>query len=127
MATTETETMTTAQAEAAAADAILEAAAKPKAKPRGRAKAKAQPKAAAKAPATKSGVSGRDAVAKVLADGQPRKTAEITSAAVKLVRPPMTGKTPEATLSALLYTQAKRDDGLVILTGKGEFKLRPQA
>jgi HB1, ASXL, restriction endonuclease HTH domain len=74
-------------------------------------------------PATR--VSGRDAVAKVLADGQERTAKEITSAAVKLVRPAMTGKTPEATLGALLYTQAKKDDGLVERTGKGTFRLRP--
>lgn len=74
-------------------------------------------------------VTGRDAIAKVLADGQPRPAKEITAAAVKLVRPAMTGKTPEATLGALLYTQAKRADGLVTKTGSGRattFTLRPK-
>lgn len=71
-------------------------------------------------------VTGRDAIAKVLADGQSHPAGEITAAAVKLVRPAMAGKTPQATLSAFLYTQAKKPDGLVVRTGKGEFQLRPQ-
>ena len=73
-------------------------------------------------------VSGREAVAKVLADGKPRPAGEITAAAVKLIRPKPTGKTPEATLGALLYTQAKKPDGFVIRRGEGRkttFRLRP--
>lgn len=101
---------------------------KPAAKKNARTEATKSTIRAARKPAASSSarVSGRDAVAKVLADGKPRKTKEITAAAVKLVRPAMTGKTPEATLSALLYTQAKRPDGLVVRTKQpGEFKLRP--
>lgn len=72
-------------------------------------------------------VSGRQALEKVLADGKPAKVGDITAAAVKLVRPPMKGKTPQATLSAQLYTQAKRPDGLVVRTkNPGEFKLNPK-
>jgi len=87
-------------------------------------------KAAAAKPAASSAkrVSGRDAVAKVLADGKPQKAKDITAAAVKLVRPKMTGKTPEATLGALLYTEAKKKGGLVVKAGAGRdttFRLRP--
>jgi hypothetical protein len=71
-------------------------------------------------------VTGRQAIAKVLADGQPRPAKEITAAAVKLIRPVSKGKTPEATLGAFLYTQAKKPDGLVEQTGRGEFRLRPE-
>ena len=38
----------------------------------------------------------------------------------------MKGKTPEATLSAALYTEAKKPDGAVILVGRGMMKARPQ-
>lgn len=80
----------------------------------------------AKRASTKGRVTGSQAILKVLADGKPRKTKEITSEAVKLVRPKMGGKTPEATLGAWLYTQAKKKDGAVVRTKKpGEFKLRP--
>jgi ribosomal protein S7 len=73
----------------------------------------------------KQAITGRQAVARVMADGKPRKAKEITSEAVKLVTN-MTGKTPEATLAALLYTEAKKKNGLVVKTRKkGEFKLRP--
>jgi hypothetical protein len=93
-------------------------------KPRGRKKAAAKP-----APAKGKGkLTGRQAVAKVLADGQPRKAGEITAAAVKLTA--MAGKTPQATLGALLYTEAKKPDGLVTRTGTGRettFALRATA
>ena len=38
----------------------------------------------------------------------------------------MKGKTPAATLSAALYTEAKKPDGAVILVGRGMMKARPQ-
>jgi hypothetical protein len=37
----------------------------------------------------------------------------------------MKGRTPEASLSALLAVEAKRPDGFVIRTAPGTFKLRP--
>jgi hypothetical protein len=36
------------------------------------------------------------------------------------------GKTPDATLSAALYTEAKKKDGAVILVERGMMKARPQ-
>jgi hypothetical protein len=87
---------------------------------------KASTSSSRRQPAKAARVTGRDAVRKVLADGQPRKTAEITAAAVKLIRPKPEGKTPEATVSALLYVQAKKG-GFVEATGRGEFRLRPIA
>jgi hypothetical protein len=36
------------------------------------------------------------------------------------------GQTPGQTIYSVLYSQAKREDGLVIQTGKGEFKLNPK-
>jgi hypothetical protein len=38
----------------------------------------------------------------------------------------MKGKTPEATLSAALYTEAKKKDGAVVLVERGVMKARPQ-
>jgi hypothetical protein len=71
-------------------------------------------------------VTGSQAILHVLADGKPRKAKDITSEAVKLVKPAMAGKTPEATLGAWLYTQAKKPTGAVVRTkNPGEFKLRP--
>ncbi len=104
MATNQTETTTSPED----VDAAIARAAKLGPEAAEAEAAKHKPKPAAK-PAKR--VSGRDAVAKVLADGKPRKAKEITAAAVKLVKPAMKGKTPEATLASLLYT--------------GEFKLRP--
>ena len=68
-------------------------------------------------------VTGREAIAIVLADGMPMKSRDICAAAAKLVT--MKGKTPEASLSALLAVQAKKPEGLVIRTAPGTFKLRP--
>jgi hypothetical protein len=72
---------------------------------------------------TKTRVSGREAIEKVLADGQPRPLREITDEALKLATG-MNGKTPAATLAAWLYTQAKKSDGVVELVAKGQFRLR---
>jgi len=38
----------------------------------------------------------------------------------------MKGKTPEATISAALYTEAKKKDGAVMLVERGVMKARPQ-
>jgi hypothetical protein len=86
-----------------------------------------KPKAAAKKPAGPKKGSARAAVAKVLADGQPRSSKEITAAAAKLATG-LTGKTPEASLRALLSTEAKKADGLVEPgPDKGTYRLRPTA
>jgi len=36
------------------------------------------------------------------------------------------GRTPGATLSAALYTEAKKPDGAIVLSGRGKVKARPQ-
>jgi hypothetical protein len=69
-------------------------------------------------------ITGREAIKQVLADGKPRKAKAITVEAQELAQ--LQGKTPLATLSALLYVEAKKSDGLFVRTkNKGEFKLRP--
>jgi HB1, ASXL, restriction endonuclease HTH domain len=74
-------------------------------------------------PSTK--ISGRQAIQQVLADGKPRKAKAIVTAAAEIATG-LKGKTPEATLSAMLYVEAKKPDGIVVHTkNKGEFKLRP--
>ena len=55
---------------------------------------------------------------------RPMKVREIIAAAVPLSR--LAGKTPGQVIYSVLYTEAKRDDGLVVQTGKGEFKLNPK-
>ena len=70
----------------------------------------------------KTKITGREAITIVLADGKPQKSKAICAAAAKLVT--MKGKTPEASLSALLAVQAKKPDGFVIRTAPGTFKLR---
>ena len=52
----------------------------------------------------------QEAVAKVLANGQPRTTKDITARAAKIATG-LKGKTPEASLSAFLYTEAKKPGG----------------
>jgi hypothetical protein len=72
-------------------------------------------------------VSGSQAILQVLADGKPRKAGDITAAAIPLVKPPLAGKTPHATLAHWLYFEAKKPGGAVVKTrNKGEFKLRPR-
>jgi hypothetical protein len=38
----------------------------------------------------------------------------------------LAGATPGQTFYSVLYSEAKRDDGLVVQTGRGEFKLNPK-
>jgi hypothetical protein len=37
------------------------------------------------------------------------------------------GKTPAQTFYSVLYSESKKADGLVVQTGKGEFRLKPEA
>ncbi len=75
--------------------------------------------------ATKIRITGKLAVAQVLADGKPKKSKVICAEAAAIATE-LKGRTPEATLSALLATEAKKADGLVVRTKPGEFKLRPK-
>lgn len=70
-------------------------------------------------------MTGKEAIEQVLTGKRkPMPAKDITAAAQEIAQ--LGGKTPEATLAAILYTQAKRDDGLVLKTGRGEFKLNPK-
>jgi hypothetical protein len=95
-------------------------AAKPKA---AKARRSSSSSAPAKAAKPKAHVTGPQALERVLADGRPRPVAEITAAAAKIATG-LTGRTPEATLSAQLYTAAKAG-GFVELIDRGTFRLRP--
>jgi len=72
--------------------------------------------------------SGKTAAIEVLRRSRkPLPVKEVVAAA--LADPEVTGmkgKTPAATLSAALYTEAKKPDGAVILVGRGMMKARPQ-
>ena len=70
-------------------------------------------------------VSTRQAVEQVLTGRRkPMRVPAIIEAAVPISRPG--GKTPGQTIYSLLYAESKRDDGLVVQTGSGEFKLNPK-
>jgi hypothetical protein len=55
---------------------------------------------------------------------RPMKVREIIDGAVPVSR--LAGKTPGQVIYSVLYTEAKRDDGLVVQTGRGEFTLNPK-
>jgi acyl-CoA reductase-like NAD-dependent aldehyde dehydrogenase len=58
--------------------------------------------------------------------GLSKRTGEVVAAA--LADPQVTGlqgRTPTATLSAALYTEAKKPDGAVVRVGRGMIKARP--
>ena len=56
---------------------------------------------------------------------KPMRVPAIIEAAVPLATG-LKGKTPGQVIYSMLYTEAKRADGLVVQTGKGEFKLNPK-
>ena len=72
--------------------------------------------------------SGKTAAIEVLRRSRkPLPVKEVVAAA--LADPAVTGmrgKTPAATFSAALYTEAKKPDGAVILVERGMMKARPQ-
>ncbi len=76
---------------------------------------------------TKTNKSGKAAAIEVLRRSRkPLPVKEVVAAA--LADPDvigMKGKTPEATLSAALYTEAKKPNGAVILVERGVMKARP--
>ena len=80
----------------------------------------------ARKPKTKK--SGKAAAIEVLrSTGKPMPVKEVVEAA--LSDPEVTGmkgKTPAATLSAALYTEAKKPDGAVTLVKRGMVKARPE-
>lgn len=71
-------------------------------------------------------MNSKSAIEQVLAGRRkPMPAKEIVAAALPLATG-LKGSTPEATLSAVLYVEAKKAGGLVVKTGRGEFKLNPK-
>lgn len=56
--------------------------------------------------------------------GEPLKAREIGRRVLKVTGVELKGKTPMASISAMLYVEAKKPDGVFVKTGKGEFDLR---
>jgi hypothetical protein len=55
---------------------------------------------------------------------KPMRVPAIIAEAVPISR--LAGKTPGQVIYSTLYTESKMADGLVVQTGKGEFKLNPK-
>ena len=55
---------------------------------------------------------------------KPMRVPEIIAAGVPLATS-LKGKTPGQMFYSVIYAEAKKADGLVVQTGKGEFKLNP--
>jgi hypothetical protein len=54
---------------------------------------------------------------------KPMRVPAIIDAAVPLSN--LAGKTPGQTVYSVLYAESKKEDGLVVQTGRGEFRLNP--
>lgn len=68
----------------------------------------------------------KQAIEKVLAGRRkPMRVPAIIEAAVPLATG-LKGRTPGQVIYSVLYSEAKKADGLVVQTGRGEFKLRPR-
>ncbi len=68
----------------------------------------------------------RQAIVKVMTDnGKAMKAPEIIAAGVKLTA--LSGKTPGQTFYSILYSEAKKQNGIVKRSGRGEFKLGENA
>jgi hypothetical protein len=57
---------------------------------------------------------------------RPMRVPAIIAAGVPLATS-LKGKTPAQTFYSVLYSESKKADGLVVQTGKGEFRLKPEA
>lgn len=75
----------------------------------------------------KKKVSGREALIRVLKKraGEDVKVTELCEAAQRIAKLP--GKTPLATLAAMVYTEAKKPDGFAEKVGRGVVRYRPPA
>jgi hypothetical protein len=58
--------------------------------------------------------------------GEPLKTAEIVERVLKMRGVKLGGKTPAATIAAILATENKKPDGLFVRTAPGIYTLREQ-
>jgi HB1, ASXL, restriction endonuclease HTH domain len=75
---------------------------------------------------TTSKLTTKQAIAKALAGRRrPMRVPAIIAEAVPLATS-LKGKTPGQTFYSVLYAEAKKPDGLVVQTGRGEFKLNPK-
>jgi hypothetical protein len=71
-------------------------------------------------------VNTKQAIEKVLAGRRkPMRVPQIIEAGIPLATS-LRGKTPGQTFYSVLYSESKRADGLVVQTGRGEFKLNPK-
>lgn len=69
----------------------------------------------------------KQAAAEVLRrEGRPLTTAEIVERVMQTEGIRLSGKTPAASISAQLYVEAKRPNGIFELVGRGTFRLREQ-
>ena len=66
-------------------------------------------------------------VAELRKAGEPLKTAEIVDRVLKVPEVKLAGKTPAATIAAILATENKKADGLVVRTAPGTYTLREGA
>jgi hypothetical protein len=57
--------------------------------------------------------------------GKPMRVTEIIEAGVPLATS-LKGRTPGQTFYSVLYSESKKADGLVVQTGRGEFRLNPK-
>jgi hypothetical protein len=57
---------------------------------------------------------------------KPMRVPQIVAAGAPLRAPELRGKTPGQQFYSVLYSESKKPDGLVIQTGKGEFRLNPK-
>lgn len=68
----------------------------------------------------------KEAIEHVLAGRRkPMRVPAIIEAGVPLATS-LKGKTPGQTFYSVLYSESKKADGLVVQTGRGEFKLNPK-
>ena len=67
----------------------------------------------------------KEAAVEVLrAEGGPLSMGELADRILKSGNVNLSGKTPKATISAQVYVEAKKPDGLFVLVQRGTFRLR---
>lgn len=71
-------------------------------------------------------ITGKPALVSVLeANGnKPMKTKELTAKAAELAKATLRGRTPQATLAAVLATENAKSDGIFERTAPGTYRLR---
>lgn len=69
-------------------------------------------------------VSARDAAISALADGTPKSASDIIDAVIATRGVTLGGKTPRATVQAILSTEAKKEEGAIERVETGVYKKR---